>query len=613
MLVLTATRAGLLGLYPEAFEGLSGGEVAAAFLRGLRFDLSAACTFAGLPLLARGLPLPWQARPLLRGFLGWAAFAGFLLLAFASAADLVYFGYVSRHVGPELAIAGDDLGQLVETAFSEYAPGVAGFAVLGAVSFLGWRTLLRRLPSPASGGGAAGWAVGLLHAFAIVSLARGGIGGNRLMPEDAFEGVPPAAMHLVLNGPYAAVQALVDPKASVEDFLERGEALRIARELVLSPAETAPDPEFPLHRFRAPSPGPRPNVVVVLLEGWSATTVDALRADRSLPPLGLTPRFEAFAGEGLLLRRMYAAGQRTRIGLTALLAGLPDLPGVPSLGTGLENWRLSYLGDLAKAEGYGTIFLMGYRADAQREADIVRAAGFDRVVAAEDVLGNNAGGTPVARDHELLEAASRHLREMEEPFLAFLHTASTHVPFARDDAAPAPFPDDSEEHRYWNTVAYADRALGAFVDRAKAEGWFERTLFVFVSDHIQRGDKGGSDPPALFHIPGLVVGPGVPRGVHQGIVSHTDVIPTIVHLAGWGAPYAAVGRSFLDDGGPHHGAQCATPSLDLRVEAGGWVNRSLKARRGAKGDDLDSIERRLLGTIEAARYLLLRNRLVPPR
>jgi phosphoglycerol transferase MdoB-like AlkP superfamily enzyme len=341
--------------------------------------------------------------------------------------------------------------------------------------------------------------------------------------------------------------------------------------------------------------------------------VDALRAERGLPPLGITPRFSAFAGEGLLLTRMYASGQRTRVGLTALLAGIGSIPGVPTLGEGLEERPIPFLGALARSEGYATCYFLGFMAASQREAQIARETGFEDVVSGETVLGEAAGGAHAVPDHLLYEAASRRIATLREPFLAFIHTASTHVPYLRPKGAATPFPEDTLEHRYWNTVAYADRSFGEFVDRARADGWLPRTLFVVVSDHIQRAESGESDGPGLFHIPGVLVGPGVPRGVHEGIAGHTDVIPTVAHLAGWGARYAAFGRSILDGDAPHRGAQGATPNLCVRVEAGGWVSRGPAARSGAAGSDIDAIERRLLAGNETARSLVLRDHLAPRR
>jgi phosphoglycerol transferase MdoB-like AlkP superfamily enzyme len=350
-----------------------------------------------------------------------------------------------------------------------------------------------------------------------------------------------------------------------------------------------------------------------MLEGWSATTVDELRAGKGLPPLGITPNFSALAREGLLLTRMYASGQRTRPGLTALLAGLGSVPGVPTLGEGLEDLRLTFLGDMARAEGHATCYVMGFMAASQREAHIAGETGFDEVLAGEEVLGGEAGSALVAMDHQIFEAAGRRIRSLREPFLAFIHTASTHVPYARPKGGKDPFPGDTLEHRYWNTVAYADRSLGRFVERARADGWFDRTIFVLVSDHIQRAEAGDTDGPGLFHIPALLAGPGVPRGAHAGIAGQTDVLPTIAHLAGWGVPCAAFGRSILDAAAPHRGALGRTPTLSLRVEEGGWVSRSPRARTGSAGADPDGIEKRLLALTETERQLVLRNRLVPPR
>ena len=90
--------------------------------------------------------------------------------------------------------------------------------------------------------------------------------------------------------------------------------------------------DHPLERTVTGSPSRR-NVVFVLLESWSAHYVDCL-AGRDL---GVTPRFDALAAEGALFTRFHSAGQRSYEGMQATLTGLPPLPGLPTMTSGLST------------------------------------------------------------------------------------------------------------------------------------------------------------------------------------------------------------------------------------------------------------------------------------
>ena len=211
--------------------------------------------------------------------------------------------------------------------------------------------------------------------------------------------------------------------------------------------------------------------------------------------------------------------------------------------------------------------------------------------------------------------ANRKLAEAKRPFLAFLYTATTHTPYAWPTKEWEKFPPDSSQQRYWNSIAYADAALGRFFEGARRDSWFDSTIFIVTADHV--GGPGGwsrEDPASYHHIPGLILAPGLQPGVDARIGSQLDVIPTIAALAGWSAPESALGRSLLADG--PRGAFCVEGDLLLRVEPEGFVLHDLEARvrSGARvqGADVDAMEHRLLSLYQVAATLAGRNRLYPP-
>ncbi len=201
-------------------------------------------------------------------------------------------------------------------------------------------------------------------------------------------------------------------------------------------------------------------------------------------------------------------------------------------------------------------------------------------------------------------------------YFDFIHTSCTHEPLKWPRPEFDRFPDDTRENRYRNALAYADHALGEFFDRARREPWFDRTILILSSDHVQRSLGTTNDPVSLFHIPALILAPGLTPRIDSRVGAQTDLMATITDLAGWSTPHAGIGKSLLDDTGlDERGALCRFSEMVYRIEAKGWVGHSLRKRvqagRYEEGADLDAIERRLLSTVQTAATLLLKNRLAP--
>ncbi len=616
--LFSAARLWVLLLNREDFASLTGPETLLAFLRGLRFDASALFPLIGLPLFLSMLPLSGRRGKVWRKAWGWTSYALLVALAFVLAVDVVYFGLLHRHAGLEITQPGEVARAVLRSASALYLLPVLAFAGSALGLFIGWRRLLNREPRPWPSRGAQ-VGVALLLAVAMYFGERGTLSGKRLRIVHAFQGAPVEAAHLSLNGPYCMLHSLIHSRAVRTTFYPWPDAVRTAREALLTPAETTPDPDYPLWRARPARDAGKPNVVVLVLESWDASAADVHRRELGLPPLGCTPSYDALAREGRLFSRFYACGQRSMDGLSATLCGFPSLPGMPYLGRGLEQSALTGLGRLALKEGYDTWLITSPERDSFRTDAIAAMTGFAHFLGAEDIppsapLASRAPLRGPCWDHEMFEEARRRLSGAKRPFLAFLYTASTHHPFSWPDERWSKRPPTTSENRYLNSLEYADWALGRFVQGAKDDGWFDRTIFILTADHIGGPGYGlkREDPSTRHHVPGLVLAPGLRPGVDRRVAGQLDVIPTIVDLAGWSIPQAALGTSLFSDPAPGRGALCVQGDLVLRVEEGGFVLHSLSERvlgRAEAGTDLDAIERRLLSVTQAAYGLLRANRL----
>lgn len=618
LLLFSLARVVLYLCWRADFAELSAAGLLRAFGLGLAFDASVITLGLSLVILALCLPFRFALDRRWRATWSWIAFAHLCVVALVLAADVAYFGIVRRHAGPEAFALLDDPRLIVAMIWDGYRAELAGIIVLLVSLALAWRQSMRwdeRRPVAR----APAWSLLVLAPVALV-VVRGNASGKPMGIADAFESGSVATGYLALSGPYSLVHTAFGSRSVPSAFMPWDEAVENVRGQVFSSAERVLDPAFPLLRARSVKGERQPNVVVLLLESWDAEIVDALRADNGQPALGMTPNFDALARQGVLFTNFYAAGQRSTHGLLAVLAGLPSLPGMPYLGRGIEQSRLCYLGQMALAEGYRTYFLQGSNEGSFRVDSIAALAGFESYMGKEGIVALR-GNPPMANwgvwDHDLLQAAHQEFAGSARPFLGVAFTTSTHLPYQVPEGHPLKYPADTDEHCYWNSVHYADWALGQFFASARQAGYFDDTIFVLVADHRSGIDATGRTAPELHHIPCLIVAPGLKPRIERGIASQLDVLPSIVDLADWCAPEATLGRSLFDDSkAADRGALCMRNEIVVRIEDQGWVShdlsRRLDAHANSAGSDLHAIERRLLAAVQVVATALRTNRVMPP-
>jgi phosphoglycerol transferase MdoB-like AlkP superfamily enzyme len=620
LLVFLVARLGLFLVYLEDFAPLTFLEVLQSFARGLLFDASIITLITGGPLVMMLLPFRFAHHRRWLSFWTWTNFVLLALFLLLLAGDLVYFGFVHRHTGPEITALGGDVGLLFDMAFGTYWWALLGFGLACIGLFVLWRRLFRHVDGEV-GRFLPRLVVLVVAVLSMAVLIRGGFGKKPLDIVDAFVGSHPAAAYLTLNGPFAMSRSLINARKVKADFFAWDEAVRRTRELVLAPGERfVGGDDYPLLRAREPGHKRKPNIVVLMLESWDAAHIDVLRRQAGQQPIGATPNFDALSRQGLLFTRFYANGERSMDGLASILAGIPTLPGTAYLGMGMEQNRMAYLGRMAQQQAYDTIFLQSSLRQSFHVDSIAAMAGFHSYLGAEDIPATGHSRNTTERgawDHDTFQQASQLFAQARKPFVGFIFSASTHLPFQSPGEQWTRLTPDSLENRYLNALYYADWALGEFFKSAKQAGWYDNTIFILTADHISGFFSKSQEAPSLHHIPLLVIAPGLQPGVIERIGSQVDIVPTIAELAGWHAPLASIGHSLLDTRSTApRGAFTVRGNIIERIEENGWVAHDLQRRvassPGAREGDLAAMETRLLAMYQVAYTLLLRNRIVPP-
>ncbi len=127
------------------------------------------------------------------------------------------------------------------------------------------------------------------------------------------------------------------------------------------------------------------------------------------------------------------------------------------------------------------------------------------------------------------------------------------------------------ESRYLAEILYMDRWMGLLLDAFEEHRPDAGHVVVFTSDHGESlGEEGHwfehghTSMPDLAHVPFLLRAPEVPAGRRSEPVSHVDILPTLLDLAGLPVPADAVGVAL----GPYLRENERLPARELYCDLG---------------------------------------------
>ena len=292
-------------------------------------------------------------------------------------------------------------------------------------------------------------------------------------------------------------------------------------------------------------------------------SIDTLRADR-IGCYGFsgvrTPAFDELARRGVRFERCVAQAPLTLPSHTTLLTGMsPVRHGVRDNGGFFAPPELRTMAEVFKDGGYRTGAVVGaYVLDSKWGLD----QGFDFYFDRFDT--DREQGFSVAdvqrRGGEVIDEAVRWLGgNRGGPFFLFVHLYDPHTPYD----PPPPFRDEYRDRPYLGEIAYADGEVGRLVRFLANEGLEATTTVVLCSDHGESLGEHGEDTHGFFvyeetvRVPLIVAGPDISgRGaVREETVSLSDVMPTILDLAGLDGPAEVEGRSLVPLLGGKKGGQ----------------------------------------------------------
>jgi len=375
---------------------------------------------------------------------------------------------------------------------------------------------------------------------------------------DAFQSEYLFANHLALNSTYTLLKAVQEnlkekKGAAWLNLLPRQEALNSSREMLLTNQETLINPEknYVLRHYQPVASAAKPyrNVVVILMESFSAQYVGALGNDYDI-----TPQFDSLAKQGLLFERFFSNGTHTHQGMFATFSCFPNLPGFEYL---MQQSRgrnaFSGLAALLTAKGYSNVYVYNGDFSWDNQGGFFRNQGVTHFVGRHDFINPKfQDRTWGVSDEDMFSRAVQELDKLQsgQPFFAMLQTLSNHTPYALPAKLPfKPITTMGEISQHLTAMKYSDWALGEFFKAIENKPYYKNTLFVILGDHGFAVKPQISAMDLLrFHVPLLLIAPGLqqqyPARINT-VATQVDVVPTIMALLGKPFTHQCWGRNVL--------------------------------------------------------------------
>lgn len=220
----------------------------------------------------------------------------------------------------------------------------------------------------------------------------------------------------------------------------------------------------------------RPNIVVVILESFARTIMEAESNGKVV-----MPNLQRLKSEGgaIWFENFFANSFRTDRGEVAILSGFPAQIGTSIMKLPNKSRNLPSIARSLGREGYDTHFYYGGDLNFTDQASYMYATGWQQLTWQKDLRFD----TPPADwgyDDRLMcdffaEEVITRSTSSDKPFLAGLLTLSSHVPFD--------VPYDRLDDRMLNAFAFTDDCIGRMIERLKNSPAWENLLVVLVADH----------------------------------------------------------------------------------------------------------------------------------
>ncbi len=271
----------------------------------------------------------------------------------------------------------------------------------------------------------------------------------------------------------------------------------------------------------------RPNIVVFILEGWSADLIESQGGEK-----GITPFFHELGKEGILFTQVFSSGTRSQQGMSAIFGGFPSHPLTTITEQPEKCSKLPSLPRIIGDNGYFTSFYFGGDLTYGNIIGYLMQSGFDKIQDERDFPSSMPRGKLGIHDEFTFPYFASELGKQRQPFYANIFTTSTHSPYDMNMREAHKWPEF--EKKYVNAAYYSDDCFRKFFADAQKEDWYRNTLFIFISDHghstYRNWDPYSADYNRIvFMMFGNVIKDNYIGMKIDKIGSQVDFAPTLLH------------------------------------------------------------------------------------
>lgn len=308
----------------------------------------------------------------------------------------------------------------------------------------------------------------------------------------------------------------------------------------------------------------KPNVVIVMLESLGVAPMSFYGN-----PINTTPKMDSILKLSSNFTNFYIHKTGTAASVFASITGLPDVDEVETASRNpmVIDQRIVF----DQFDGYEKLYFLGGSANWANIRGVFQSNINELKIFEEGsyIIEERADVWGID-DYELFKESDKELiklHQQNKPFIAYIQTATNHMPFT--------VPDEKENYRpikegdisneiiqksgfkslaQINALRYLDFNVDVFLRRAKESGYYDNTIFLFFGDHNTKMNKAAflstndfEFDTELFHVPFFIHAPNFVKPQHiSSFRKIVDVVPTAASLAKINYTNYTLGSNALD-------------------------------------------------------------------
>lgn len=307
----------------------------------------------------------------------------------------------------------------------------------------------------------------------------------------------------------------------------------------------------------------KPNVVIVMLESVGVKPMSFYGN-----PIKSTPILDSLIPKSVSFPNFYVHKSGTAASVFASVTGLPDVENVRTASRNplLQDQRILF----DQFKDYKKLYFLGGSANWANIRGVFQSNIKDLQIFEEGSYDTeNRADVWGIDDYELFKESDKELRKLankNEPFVAYIQTATNHMPFTvpyqkerfkplKEDEIAVELLEKSgfKSIAQLNALRYLDFNIGRFLERAKKSGYYNNTIFAFFGDHntaMKRTNLFSKEYDLniqLQHVPFII---HAPKFVKPATITKNgkliDLFPTLINLAKISHTNYTLGSNLLD-------------------------------------------------------------------